>query len=159
MRRRGGVMHPELGAYAGDGRVYALVKTGSSAEWMPKMGEHTPRPVLLTLGTQPGFDKLTGSRRATWYDRWAAAVLVDQTMLVKGLAAEMYREALLAFKDAGILQLTAHHQGETWAIKPEALELDTEVAFVATAGSKRRLAVPRQDAAHLLGMADRKSVV
>ncbi len=65
----------------------------------------------------------------------------------------MYREALLAFKDAGVLELTAHHQGDTWAIKPEALELDTDVAFVATAGNKRRLAVPRQDAAHLLGMA------
>lgn len=153
MRRRGGVMHPELGAYAGDGRVYALVKTGSSAEWMPKMGEHTPRPVLLTMGTQPGFDKLTGSKRPTWYDRWAAAVLGQQALLAKGMAADMYREALLAFKEAGILELTAHHQGDTWAIKPEALELDTEVAFVATAGSKRRLAVPRQDAEQLLGMA------
>jgi DEAD/DEAH box helicase domain-containing protein len=153
MRRRGGVMHPELGDYAGNANVYALAKTGSSAEWMPKMGEYTPRPVLLTTGTQPGFDKLTGSKRANWYDRWAAAVLGQQALLAKGLAADLYREALLALKEAGILELTAHHQGDTWAIKPEALVLDTEVAFVATAGSKRRLAVPRQDAEHLLGMA------
>ena len=31
---------------------------------MPKMGESTPRPVLLTLGNQRDFDKLTGKTRA-----------------------------------------------------------------------------------------------
>lgn len=152
MRRRGGVMHPELGSYAADGNVYALARTGGRAEWMPKMGENTPRPVFVTLGTQRGFDKLTGNRRATWYDRWAAAVLGQQTLLAKGMTGDLYREALLALEAAGILQRTTHHLGETWAIRPEALELDTEVVFVATAGSKRSMAVPRRDAEHLLDM-------
>ena len=152
MRRRGGVMQADLGSYAADGNVYVLTKTGGRNEWMPKMGENTPRPVLLTTGSQRDLDKLSGRTRATWYDRWAAAVLTDQTMLAKGMATEMYQEALKALRGAGILVMTQHHQGDTWAIRPEALELDTEVAFVATAGSKRKLAVPRQHAENFLGM-------
>lgn len=152
MRRRGGVMHPELGAYAADGNVFAFAKTSSRAEWMPKMGNYTPRPVLLTTGSKSSFDKLTSSTRATWYDRWAAAVLADKALLATGQAVDMYKEALQALKTAEILELTTHHQGDTWAIKAQALELDTEVAFVATAGSKRKLAVPRQGAERFLGM-------
>lgn len=152
MRRRGAVMHPELATYAGDGNVYGLTKTGGRSEWLPKMGENTPRPVLLTLGNQRDFDKLSGKPRATWYDRWAAAVLTDQTLLAKGMAAEMYREAFAALKQSGILVNTQHHQGETWAINPDALVLETELAFIATPGSQRKLAVPRREAQQLLGM-------
>jgi DEAD/DEAH box helicase domain-containing protein len=52
----------------------------------------------------------------------------------------------------GILLRTVHHQGDTLAINPDELEVDTDVAHVATIGNKRRLAVPRRDADHLLGM-------
>ncbi|PMX96848.1 hypothetical protein, partial [Pseudomonas sp. GW460-13] len=62
MRRRGAVMHPELTTYAGDGNVYALSKTAGRGEWLPKMGESTPRPVFLTVGNQRDFDKLTGTK-------------------------------------------------------------------------------------------------
>jgi DEAD/DEAH box helicase domain-containing protein len=152
MRRRGGVMHPELVLYAGDGNVYALLRTGGRGEWMPKMGENTPRPVFLTLGKQRDFDKLSGTSRLTWYDRWAAAVLGQQILLAKGMAADMYRVAFDALLEAGILLQTPHHQGDTLALNPDALQLDTEVAFLATSGSKRKLAVPRRDADFLLGM-------
>lgn len=49
MRQRGGVLHPELGNYAADGNVWALTNLGGRREWMPGMGQYTPRPVLLTL--------------------------------------------------------------------------------------------------------------
>lgn len=152
MRRRGGVMHGELVSYAGDGNVYALSKTAGRGEWMPKMGESTPRPVMLTQGNQRDFDKLTGVRRATWYDRWADAVLGQQALLGKGMAADMYAEALKAMVDAGLVICTSNQQGETWALNPERLEMHTEVAFIATEGSKRRLTVPQQQAHQLLGM-------
>ncbi|KXU87114.1 DEAD/DEAH box helicase [Caballeronia megalochromosomata] len=152
MRRRGAVMHPELTTYAGDGNVYALTRTAGRGEWMPKMGENTPRPVFLTLGNQRDFDKLTGTRRATWYDRWADAVLGHQALLAKGMAAEMYRDALGALRDVDLVVVTSHHQGDTWAIHPGRLELHTDVAFIATEGSKRRLTVPRAIADQLLGM-------
>ncbi|EIN00452.1 DEAD/DEAH box helicase [Paraburkholderia hospita] len=152
MRRRGAVMHPELATYAGDGNVYALTRTAGRGEWLPKMGENTPRPVFLTLGNQRDFDKLTGTKRATWYDRWAEAVLGHQALLAKGMAAEMYKDALVALRDEGLLVMTLHHQGETWALDPDRLELHTEAAFIATEGSKRRLSVPRAFAEQLLGM-------
>jgi DEAD/DEAH box helicase domain-containing protein len=152
MRRRGGVMHSETAAYAADGNVWLLAKGGGRAEWMPKMGEYTPRPVLLTLGKHRDFDKLAGNSRPTWYDRWAAAALGRQTLLAKGMAADLYHAAFDALVTAGVLVRTMHHLGDTLALNPDALQVDTEVAFVATAGNKRRLAVPRQDAEFLLDM-------
>lgn len=152
MRRRGGVMHAETAAYAADGNVWLLAKGGGRAEWMPKMGEYTPRPVLLTLGKHRDFDKLVGNSRPTWYDRWAAAALGRQMLLAKGMAADLYNTAFEALVTASILVRTVHHLGDTLALNPDALQVDTEVAFVATAGNKRRLAVPRQDAELLLGM-------
>lgn len=152
MRRRGGVMHPELQAYAVDANVYALTKTAGRSEWMPKMGENTPRPIFLATGGLKDFDRLSGARRSTWYDRWAEAVLGQQTLLGKGMAADMYAEALRVMAAAGLVMRTANTQGETWALNPQQLELYTELAFIATAGSKRRLTVPRDHAQHLLGM-------
>jgi DEAD/DEAH box helicase domain-containing protein len=132
--------------------VWLLAKGGGRAEWMPKMGEYTPRPVLLTLGKHRDFDKLAGNSRPTWYDRWAAAALGRQTLLAKGMAADLYHAAFDALVTAGVLVRTVHHLGDTLALNPDALQVDTEVAFVATAGNKRRLAVPRQDAEFLLDM-------
>jgi DEAD/DEAH box helicase domain-containing protein len=151
MRRRGGVMHPEMAAYAADGNVWQFSKGGGRGEWMPKMGEYTPRPVFLTLGKQAGFDKLTGSR-PTWYDRWAAAALGRQMLLAQGMAADLYSAAFAALEKAGILLRKTHHQGDTLALNPDALEVDTGVAFISTTGSGRRLTVPRHDAEQLLGM-------
>lgn len=152
MRRRGGVMHPEMAAYAGDGQVWQLAKGAGRREWMPSMGDYTPHPVFLTLGKQSSFDKLSGNNRPTWYDRWAAAALGQQMLLAKGMAPDLYAAAFEALLDAGILLRTTHHQGDTLALNPDALEVDTEVAFISTTGSKRRLTVPRRDAEHLLGM-------
>ncbi|MDN3918725.1 DEAD/DEAH box helicase [Roseateles violae] len=152
LRRRGAVMHAELGSYAGDGNVYALRETGGRREWLPSMGQSTPRPVFLTLGTQRDFDKLRNQRRATWFDRWAHAALGGETLLGKGLAADMYIEALNAMLGRRMVIKTPHHQGDTWSLNPESLELHTELAFIATEGSKRRMTVPRSYAELLLGM-------
>ena len=152
MRRRGGVMHPELKVYAGDGNVWALAKTSGRGEWMPKMGESTPRPVFLSLGKHRDFDKLSGTTRATWYDRWANVALGRQTLLAKGMVVDIHAAAIGLLLEDGLLLKSTHHLGDTLALNPDALNLFTEVAFVATAGNKRRLAVPRHDASHLLGM-------
>ena len=42
LRRRGGVMHPELTTLARDGAIWALVNTAGRDAWMPGMGERTP---------------------------------------------------------------------------------------------------------------------
>lgn len=152
MRQRGGVMHSELSLYAADGNIYALAKTGGRGEWLPGMGESTPRPIFLSLGKHRDFDKLKGATRPTWYERWATVVLGRQTLLAKGMAADMCDQAIELLLADGLLIKSSHHSGDTLALNPEALTLFSEVAFVATEGNKRRLAVPRCDAEHLLGM-------
>lgn len=152
MRQRGGVMHPELTGYVADGNVYALANTGGRREWLPKMGENTPRPIFLTLGKHRDFDKLIGTSRPTWYERWASAALGRQMLLAKGMAADLYAEAIGLLVAEGVFIRTTNHQGDTLALNPDALTLFGEVAFVATSGNKRRLAVPKVDAAFLLGM-------
>lgn len=152
MRRRGGVMHSEMVTYAADANVWMFSKGAGRAEWMPKMGEYTPRPLFLTLGKHRDFDKLSGNSRPTWYDRWADAALGQQMLMPKGMAADLYAAAFEALLKDGILLRTSHHQGDTLALNPDALEVDTEVAFISTTGSRRRLTVPRRAAEHLLGM-------
>jgi DEAD/DEAH box helicase domain-containing protein len=152
MRQRGGVLHPELVNYAVDGNVWALTRTGGRGEWMPGMVQYGPRPVMLTLGRQSGFDRLTGTPRTTWYEQWALAVLGHQTLMDKRLAEDLYRTAIDAMVADGILVQTLHHQGDTLAISPAALQVDADLAFLTTEGNKRRLAVPRQAAEHLRDM-------
>jgi DEAD/DEAH box helicase domain-containing protein len=152
MRQRGGVLDPELSVYAADGNVFALTNTAGRGEWLPGMGANTPRPVFVTLGKQSDFDKLVGSGRQTWYERWASEVLGQQMLLAKGMASDLYGEAIRVLVAEGVVIKTNHHLGDTLALNPDALMLYGEVAFVATEGSKRRLAVPREDAEHLVGM-------
>jgi DEAD/DEAH box helicase domain-containing protein len=116
------------------------------------MGDSTPRPIFLTMGNQGNFDRLTSTSRSTWYERWAAAALQRQVLLAPGMAAELYLAAVDVMLEAGILQRTQHHQGDTLGIRAGSLFICTDVAFVATQGGTRKLAVPRQDAEHLLGM-------
>lgn len=152
MRQRGGVMDPELSVYAADGNVFALTKTAGRGEWLPGMGANTPRPIFVTLGKHSDFDKLVGSGRQTWYERWASVVLGQQMLLAKGMAADLYGEAIRLLVADEVLIKNSHHLGDTLALNPDALMLFGEVAFVATEGNKRRLAVPREDAEHLVGM-------
>lgn len=152
LRRRGAVMHPELAGYAGDGNVYALLRMGGRGEWMPSMGERTPRPVFLTLGTQRDFDKLTNTSRTSWFDRWAAAALGRQMLLSTGMAVDLFHVAAVALEADDILVRTTFHQGDTLAINPLALQLVTETVYLATPQGKRRLTVPASAAAALRGM-------
>ena len=152
MRQRGGVMDSELSVYAADGNVFALTKTAGRGEWLPGMGANTPRPIFVTLGKHTDFDKLIGSGRQTWYERWASVVLGQQMLLAKGMAADLYGEAIRLLVADCVLIRSSHHFGDTLALNPDALMLFGEVAFVATEGNKRRLAVPRQDAQRLVGM-------
>lgn len=152
MRRRGGVMHAEMREYAENGNVWRLAKGAGRVEWMPKMGEYTAKPVFLTLGRHSTFDKLSGSNKPTWYERWAEAVLGQQILLSKGMAAELYQAAFKVLIEHGILLRTMSQLGDSLALNPEALEVSTEVAFLCTSANKRKLAVARDDAPLLIGM-------
>ena len=152
LRRRGAVMHSELAAYAADGNVYGLIRSGGRGEWMPSMGERTPRPVFLTLGQQRDFDKLTNTQRNSWFDRWAGACLGRQMLLAPGMAADLFHCTAAVLEDSGILIRTKDHQGDTLGINPQALEFYVTTAYLATPQGKRRLTVPASAARALQGM-------
>jgi DEAD/DEAH box helicase domain-containing protein len=152
LRRRGAVMHPELATYAGDGNVYALINTAGRWEWLPGMGERTPRPIFLTLGKQRDFDKLTHAQRPSWFNRWAFAALGRQMLMAPGMAIDIFHAAAKVLEDQGILVRTVHHQGDTLAINPVALQMDVQTAYLATPQGKRRLTVPASAAQALQGM-------
>ncbi|MCX6019367.1 MAG: DEAD/DEAH box helicase [Chloroflexi bacterium] len=151
MRRRGGVLHPELKDYAADANVYVLANKGGRGEWMPRLSPATPRPIFLTQGTQSGFDRLRNDKRSTWYDRWTAEALCPNRLLMHDMAAELLAFALPRLASAGLLLRSEDNQGATWALDPSVLELHTEPACIATRGGKRRLFVPADDADALLG--------
>ena len=116
------------------------------------MSDRTPRPVFLTLGRQRDFDKLTNTQRSSWFDRWAAAALGRQMLLSQGMAVDIFLAAAKVLEDQGILVRTLDHQGDTLAINPLALQLDTQTAYLATPQGKRRLTVPASAAQALQGM-------
>lgn len=152
LRRRGAVMHPELVNYAADGNVYGLIQSGGRKEWMPSMGERTPRPIFLTLGKQRDFDQLTNNKRNSWFDRWASACLGRQMLLAPGMAADLFLAASAVLEEAGILSRTLDQHGDTLAINPQALELYVETLYLATPLGKRKLTVPASAAKTLQGM-------
>lgn len=152
MRSKGAVMHPELIKYAEDGNVYGLQKSGGRSDWMPSMGERTPRPVFVTLGKQRDFETVSHANSPSWYDRWADATLGQQTLLSNGLAADLFLAAAEELVSDGILIKTTHHQGDTLAINPDELVLSTDVLFLITPQGKRRLTVSRDDSQALIGM-------
>ena len=55
LRRRGGVMHPELTTLARDGAIWALVNTAGRGEWMPGAGRSHAAPGVFIAGAAPGL--------------------------------------------------------------------------------------------------------
>jgi len=152
MRQRGGVMYAAMGSYVPEGNVWHLAKGGGRVDWMPRMGERTPRPLFLSLGDHRTFDRLRGGATRTWYEKWGMACLKTQVLLTYPLLADMYEEAFRAMVADGILVSTDHHTGPVLGLAPDALVLSTDLAFVASKSKSRRLTVPRVEAERLLGM-------
>ena len=152
MRQRGGVINPVMGDYVPEGNVWFLAKGVGRGDWMPRMGDRTPRPQFLSLGTHKTFDKLRGAATHTWYEKWGYACLKTQLLLTYQLLADMYEAAFDALVEDGILVRVDHHSGPVLGLAPESLILSTDLAFIASKGRARRLAVPRVDAERLLGM-------
>lgn len=156
LRQCGAVMHPELQTYAQDGNVFGLLRQRARSDWMPPMGERTPRPIFLSLGQHRHFDTLagagTGGLRNNWYERWAGAALGHVMLLAPGMAKDLYLAAIAALEVAGAVVRTGGAQGDTIALAPDALQLHTGLVLLTTAAGTRRLAVPEEAASALKGM-------
>ena len=152
LRRRGGVMHPELTTLARDGAIWALVNTAGRHEWMPALGDRTPRPVFLTLGQHPDFDRLTSPRGTTWWERWMETVLGRDVLLPTNLCEPLYHTAIDVAEAVGLCVRTASGRGDTIALAPDALDLHAQTRLLRATAGRRTLTVPADVAPHLLGM-------
>jgi DEAD/DEAH box helicase domain-containing protein len=104
------VMHPELGAYAGDGRVYALAKTGQQC-WngLLKMEVHLAQ-FYSTMGTQSGFDKLTGMAACPGTTAGCRCVRPADVVNEHDRGLYTARHCRRSIQETSVLELTTHHQ-------------------------------------------------
>jgi DEAD/DEAH box helicase domain-containing protein len=151
-RRRGAVMHSELGRYAEDGNIYGLLASGGRGDWMPAMGERTPKPVFVTLGKHKEFDRVRRGQKKTWFDLWAEATLRTQMLFSSGIAADIFDVVAQILCDESILIRTPSAQGDVLSISPEALHIYVDTAQLSTPLGKRRLTIPKDVADLLVGM-------
>ena len=152
LRRRGGVMHPELTTLARDGAIWALVHTAGRDAWMPGLGERTPRPVFLSLGQHPDFDRLTSQRGTTWWERWLDTVLGRDMLLPTTICEPLYHAAIEVAEAVGLCVRTASSRGDAIALAPGALDLHTHTRSLQSTAGRRKLTVPAEVAQRLLGM-------
>jgi DEAD/DEAH box helicase domain-containing protein len=152
LRQRGGVMHPELTTLARDGTIWALVNTAGRHDWMPGLGERTPRPVFLSLGQHPDFDRLTSPRGTTWWERWMETVLGRDVLLPTHSCEPLYRTAIEVAEAVGLCVRTASSRGDAIALAPAALDLHTHTRRLQATAGRRTLIVPAEVAERLMGM-------
>ena len=153
LRKQGAVMHPELSGYARDANLFGFLRTRN--EWAPPMGERTPHPLFLTLGSHRGFQPLpsAGAARGTgWMERWAEAALGRQMLFSPGMMRALHEAAVAALEQERVLVRTAGTYGDSLALEPGALVLRTDLAMLSNGGGQRRVVVPADEAQPLVGM-------
>jgi DEAD/DEAH box helicase domain-containing protein len=152
LRQRGAVTHPELANFAKDGNIYGLTRAAGRREWLPGMGENTPHPVFLSLGSERGYDQLVNPRAATFYQIWMGATLGVDGLLPQGADREIYQCAIDALVEEGVLSVLPANVGDAIGLNPEALVLETRLTRILSAEGKRGLVVPEDSAETLMGM-------
>lgn len=152
LRKRGAVMHPELKNYLVDADIFRFIEGGGRKEWLPPMGERTPHPLFLSLGTHKYFDRLTISPRKSWYAQWAQAHLSRFSLLAPGIEEELYRTAIRELVAEGVLLIHTGHNGDAVGLNPERLYLHSDVVQLIAPQGKRRLTIPRELAEKLRGI-------
>jgi DEAD/DEAH box helicase domain-containing protein len=152
LRRRGAILHPEMATYVLDGKIYAFREARGRKEWLPSIGERTPRPVFLTLGQHPEFDRVTTTGRKSWYAVWAQALLAGASLWPKGMEEPLYQEAIEQLAAAGVLGKVFSAKGEVIGLNPAALTLHSDVVQLVSSQGKYRLTVPQSVAADLRGL-------
>lgn len=151
LRQRGAVTHPELERFAEDGNIFGFAKPRN--EWLPSIGERTPRPTFLTLGLHQQFDKLVNAKQQTWYERWVSACLGQQMLISQGMPELMYCAAIRCLVSAGLLrEFDGGHLGSSIALAAESLQITSDLVRLTSEDGKRYTLVPADMAEMLIGM-------
>jgi DEAD/DEAH box helicase domain-containing protein len=152
LRQRGAVMHPEMAAYARDGNIFAFSRAHGRNEWLPNMGERTPRPIFLSLGNRTSFDRIVTSHGHTFYEIWLRATLGADGLLPEMIEADLYRNAVDELVEEGVMLRIQGDSGDVIALNPDALVLETELSRLVSPQGKRSLVIPADSVEALLGM-------
>ncbi len=152
LRQRGAVAMPELMAYARDGNIFAFTRTQGRGEWLPGMGERTPRPVFLSMGKERGYDHLVNPQAPTFFQTWLLATLGADGLLPAKAEEAIYAKAIDALAQEGVLLRIDAQPVEVVGLNPSALVVETRLARLVSAQGKRGLTVPEDSADALLGM-------
>jgi DEAD/DEAH box helicase domain-containing protein len=152
LRQRGAVAHPELMNFARDANVYGFIRSGGRKEWLPSMGENSPRPFFLSLGRERGYDQLVEPRATTFYQTWLSATLGADGLIPEKAEDALYGCAIDALVQEGVLLRIPTDSADAIGLNSEALILETELARIVSAQGKRGLVVPGDAAEALIGM-------
>jgi DEAD/DEAH box helicase domain-containing protein len=116
------------------------------------MSDRTPRPVFLTLGQHPDFDRLTIQRGTTWWERWMEMALGRDQLLPSHICVPLYDVAIAIAEEVGLCVRSASPRGDSIALAPDALDLHTCTRSLQATAGRRRLTVPDEVAERLIGM-------
>ena len=152
LRQRGAVWHSDLLGYASDGNIWGFIKSRGRGEWLPPMGDRSPKPTFLTLGQHRYFDSITAIKGLTWYQKWLDATIGSEHQMALAGAPHFYREAVHALEESGLLRITEGTQGDTVSLNPDHLLIHTDTVSLSNDRKTRRLTIPRSIAPRLLGM-------
>jgi DEAD/DEAH box helicase domain-containing protein len=152
LRQRGAVTHSEMASYAKDGNIFAFTRSAGRMEWLPGMGERTPRPIFLSLRTRKGFDRLVNSSRHTFYQTWLDATLGANGPLPQQACEDFYTVGIDSLVNSGVLSRINTNSGDVFGLNPDALLLETRLARLQSTQGKRWLTVPSEAVQALKGM-------
>ena len=139
-------------AYARDGNIFAFTRTQGRGEWLPGMGERTPRPVFLSMGKERGYDHLVNPQAPTFFQTWLLATLGADGLLPAKAEEAIYAKAIDALAQEGVLLRIDAQPVDVIGLNPSALVVETRLARLVSAQGKRGLTVPADSADALLGM-------
>jgi DEAD/DEAH box helicase domain-containing protein len=152
LRRRGAVTDPEMTAYAVDGDLYRLTRTGARRDWMPGMGPHTAHPVFPAFDNRKGFDRIAASQRRTWYELWLAATMGHDATLLPADKLGLYGAAIAALEKVGVVRTWQQGGQKSAGLNADRLHLFTGLLRLQTADAARTLMAPEETATRLLDM-------
>lgn len=130
LRTSGGIYHPELDAYVGDGGNSFLL---NRSDHMPGFGPKGELPVFFTMGPERlgRFEKLVaGGTNLSWCQRWAVSALKSVPGLTAESAAIVVELGVDALTRAGVLQEREVRGNRVWGLPREQMRVTTKMGLM-----------------------------